>query len=247
MKKILILIYSVLLLYNLSYTENKNRLNLDEILKKVDDIRAPSNHFKCELEIVCYKNDKETSVKKFELYVGDETKSLVKFVYPYEDKGKFLLMVEENLWFYNKRTKNPIRITPQQRLLGEVSNSDVARVVYSVDYTPLNAEEVVIGDTHMYKLFLKAKTKAAYDSITLFVDKETYKPYKAEFYTVGGKLLKTAYYKNYQMILDKERPTETEIIDEIRKGNRSVIKYSNFEIKEFPSYYFQKEHLQYMK
>jgi len=248
MKKIFIFIPFVLFLYNnLSYTEIENKLSLDEILKKVDEIRAPSNHFKCELEIVCYKDNKKISLKKFELYVGDETKSLVKFTYPYEDKGKFLLMVKENLWFYTKGTRNPIRITPQQRLLGEVSNSDVARVVYSVDYTPLSADEVIINNVSMYKLTLKAKTKAAYDNIILFVEKETCKPYKSEFYTVGGKLLKTAYYKNYQMILGKERPTETEIIDEIRKGNRSVIKYSNFEIKKFPSYYFQKEYLQYIK
>jgi len=219
----------------------------EEILKRADEIRAPSKHFSCDLEIISKRGDEERT-KKLKLFVGDETKSLVKFVYPPADKGKFLLMVDENLWFYTIGIREPIRITPQQRLLGEVSNGDVAKVVYSVDYSPVSINEWEIDDKKMYRLELVAKHKSAtYGEVTLFVEKETFNPYKAEFYTISGKLLKTAYYGSYQLILEKKRPTEMKIVDELRTGQSSIIKYSNFEIKEFPEYYFQKTHLKYLQ
>lgn len=219
----------------------------EEILRKVDEIRAPSKHFVCDLEIISRKGEKKIT-KKFKLFVGDETKSLVKFVYPPADKGKFLLMVGENLWFYTQGIRKPIRITPQQRLLGEVSNGDVARVVYSIDYSPVSISEMEMDNKNMYKLQLVAKRKSAtYGKIALLIEKETFNPYKAEFYAISGKWLKTAYYKNYELILEKKRPTEMEIIDELRKNQSSIMKYSNFEIKKFPDYYFQKAHLKYLQ
>jgi len=243
MKRIVFLFFLVLMMDNFGFTLP----SAEEILKKVDEIRAPSKHFVCDLEIVSREDRKEIT-KKFKLFVGDETKSLVKFLYPAADKGKFLLMVDENLWFYTQGIREPIRITPQQRLLGEVSNGDVARVVYSIDYSPVSTGEMEMDNKRMYELQLVAKRKSAtYGKIILLIEKETFNPYKAEFYAISGKCLKTAYYKNYELILGKERPTEMEIIDELRKNQSSIMKYSNFEIREFPEYYFQKTHLRYLR
>lgn len=243
MQRIIFLFFLVLIVNNSGFALPPP----EEILKKVDEIRAPSKHFSCDLEIVSKQGEKKRT-KKFKLFVGDETKSLVKFVYPPADKGKFLLMVDENLWFYTQGIRKPIRITPQQRLLGEVSNGDVARVVYSIDYSAVSISEMEIDNKKVYELQLVAKRKnATYGKITLLVEKETFNPYKAEFYAVSGKRLKTAYYKNYELILEKKRPTKMEIIDEHRKNRSSIMKYSNFEIKKFPEYYFQKTHLKYLR
>ena len=94
-------------------------------------------------------------------------------------------MIDNNMWIYFPSTRQPIRISPAQQLLGQVSNADVARVVYSIDYKAESVEEDTAGTDKLLKLTLKAKTEgAAYGSIKLWMNKDSYKLNKAEFYTM---------------------------------------------------------------
>lgn len=218
-----------------------------DILKKIDEIRAPAESFSFDLEIIV-KTKNEQKISKYTVYVNSATKSLVKFTYPAEDKGKIMLMVGNDMWMYFPTTQNPIRISPQQRLLGDVSNADAARVVYSIDYEVITSTRELINNFELLKLTLKPKTKnAAYGEILLWVDTETYKPYKAEYYSSFQKLLKTVQYKEYQEILGNQRPTLLEIYSEFSKDKITLMKYSNFKLETLPDKYFRKEYLKYVK
>ncbi|MBI3813642.1 MAG: outer membrane lipoprotein-sorting protein [Nitrospinae bacterium] len=207
-------------------------LTPQEILEKVDNIRAPANTFIFNLKVTVNKADEESDTE-FSVRIKDAKKSLVVFKSPPSNKGRVLLMVEDNMWIYIPWTRNPIRISPQQQMMGRVSNADVARVVFSLDYSVESVEDD--------KLTLLAKTKgAAYKGITLWIEKDTYKPVKSEFYAISGKLLKTAYYKGYKEILGKERPTILEIHDAIKESEISIMEYSNIKIEDTPDAHFQK-------
>lgn len=214
-------------------------LTPQEILTKVDEIRAPGDTFIFNLKVSI--NDEEKSEAEFVVRVKEAKKSLVVFKSPPANKGRVLLMVENNMWIYIPGTRNPLRISPQQQLIGRISNADVARVVYSLDYSV----ESLKDEDKMTKILLTAKTKAAaYKSINLWIEKETFKPIKAEFFAISGKLLKTAYYKGYKEILGKERPTRLEIHDAIRESEISILEYSNIKIKDTPEAYFQKSFME---
>lgn len=211
-----------------------------EILEKVDEIRAPANTFTFHLKVTVNKNDQDSKAEFF-VRVKDARKSLVIFKSPPSNKGRVLLLVENNMWIYIPGTRNPLRISPQQQIMGRVSNADAARVVFSLDYSADSAAEDVLDGQKVLQMSLSAKTTgAAYKNITLWVKNETYQPVKAEFFALSGKLLKTAYYKEYQEVLGKQRPTVLEIHDGIRESEVSVMEYSGLRMEDTPDAYYQK-------
>jgi hypothetical protein len=219
-------------------------LTPDEILKQVDRVRAPAETFVFNVKLTVLKED-GNSVNEFLVRVKNAKKSLVTFIAPLMNKGRVLLMVEDNLWIYIPNTRNPIRISPQQQLMGQVSNADVARVVYSLDYKADSMVEEMFDSQPALKLKLSAKTKgAAYGTIALWIKPDTFQPIKGEFYALSGRRLKTVYYKNYQDILGQLIPTVLEIKDEIQKSATSILEYSNFKLEDTPDGYFQKSFME---
>jgi hypothetical protein len=159
-----------------------------------------------------------------------------------------MLMVGNNLWIYIPTSRNPIRISQQQRLMGQVSNGDVARTNFAGDYVPTLLREEELEGKLSYVLELKAKSKeVAYHRIIYWVEKDSFDPLKSEFYTISGKLLKTAYYQGYEEIQGRERVTRLVIVDNFRKGQSSIMEYSNMEIEEFPDRIFQKSYLKHLR
>jgi len=85
-------------------------------------------------------------------------------------------MVGRDLWVFLPDISKPLRISLQQRLLGDVSNGDLARANFVGDYMP-SIEEVRQA---FYVLLLKAKSEdVTYGSIKLWVDKKSFRPLKA--------------------------------------------------------------------
>jgi outer membrane lipoprotein-sorting protein len=217
------------------------------ILKAVDEIRAPGPDFTFDLTLTYKPGGKAPIVQKFSLAVKDAVKSLARFTDPVDTRGRVLLMVGQDLWMYLPTTSQPVRISAQQRLLGQVSNGDVARVAFSYDYTARVSGQEKLDD-HIYtQLELTPKTRdAAYGRILLWVDPETYRPYQGQFYAFTGKLVKTAIYKGYSRVLGKERPMLIEVRDELRKGEVSIMEYSNMRIAHTPDSSFRKDNLRYV-
>ena len=246
MKKILFLILTmVIFVFSASPVR---AISPEEIIKEADKARGPGDSFSFELKVTSQKPDRKDQIFKFEVLVKGIDKSLVKFTYPKRDKGKVMLMVGNNLWIYIPTSRNPIRISQQQRLIGQVSNGDVARTNFAGDYIPRLLREEELEGKLSYVLELKAKTKeVTYHRIIYWVQKDTLNPLKSEFYTISGKLLKTAYYQGYKKILGRERVTRLVIVDNLRKGQSSIMEYSNMEIKDFPDRIFQKSYLKHLR
>jgi len=112
---------------------------------------------------------------------------------PVRFKGSKILQVERNMWMTRPGLSKPIPISPRQRMSGQASNGDIAATNYAGDYdAQLGATENVDSDP-CYVLDLSAKHKrATYDKIRYWVSVKRVVGIKAEFYSVSGKLLKTA-------------------------------------------------------
>src|SRR5688572_22950424 len=159
----------------------------DEILKAVDDVRAPGPTFTFDLKLTYSRPRKEAIVQKYDVAVKEGTKSLVRFTAPEDVRGRVLLMVGQNMWMYVPTVNQPVRVSARQRLLGTVSNADVARVVYSYDYEAklLGTENVATAACN--KLELSPKTQdAAYGKIVLWSEVRTNHPVQAQFYGTTG-------------------------------------------------------------
>ncbi len=216
------------------------KLSPAELLRIADQTRAPGKTFTQEVKVTYKKGDKSTT-NILVTRVKDAIKSLAIYKYPASQKGRVILMVENNMWIYFPGTKKPIRISPAQQLLGQVSNADVSRVVYSVDYDAVSVEDDNTGKEKLLKLNLKAKSKgAAYGSIEIWMKRDSKKLVKAKFYTLAGRILKTIYYKGYKNVQGRERPMIQEIHDAIKTSEMTIMEYSNMKVQDTSDNYFQK-------
>ncbi len=216
----------------------------NEIVKKADMVRAPSKPFSIITEIYYYKKGNLSTKQVVKVYIKDRANSIVKFLKPAKMKGRVLLMSGDNVWIQVPGSRNPIRLTPQQRLLGQASNGDIARMNYVGDYNASLIKIQKIKNKEYYVLKLTAKRRGVtYQRIKYFVEKETFRPYQALFYAKTGKILKKATFAGFQQMAGDLRPTKVIIYDMIKKNEYTILKYRNIMFKSLPAYYFQKNYL----
>ncbi len=218
-------------------------LPAQSIIEKVDAFRMPWDAFLIRTHITAYQNDQVKESAVYDAYIQGNEKSLV-----IEKEGKNrdmkILYVEEKLWVQLAGSRRPIRITPMQRLMGQASNGDVARVSFGEDYDVQDAGEAALGKISCRKLLLAAKKKSAtYHRITLYVRKTDFRPVKAEFFLVSGKHFKTAFYEKYRSLAGSMILQRMTIFDELRKNRKTVLEYSHMEEKQIDAKYFNKNFL----
>lgn len=213
------------------------------ILEKVDAIRSPSDNFVFTVKLQSQTSSSENE-SEFEVFVRNSTKSLVLYRQPIKQRGRSLLLDGANMWIYIPGTSRPVRISPQQQLIGAVSNADVARVVFSLDYIAGSIEKQRLDDLPVLKLDLRARqNNVPYQRIDLWVAEKNLHPLKADFFSLSGKLIRTIQYSGYQNVLGKERPTILQISDAINPTIKATLSYSNFKIKDTPEEYYQPSYL----
>jgi hypothetical protein len=119
--------------------------------------------------------------------------SVAEVAEPVRSKGTKLLQVERNMWLTKPGLSKPVPISPRQRMSGQAANGDIAATNYAGDYdAQLNGTESIDGEAcHVLDLTAKHK-RATYDRIKYWVSVKRGVGIKAEFYSVSGKLLKTA-------------------------------------------------------
>lgn len=229
-------------------------LDAAAILTASDMIRNPSQPFSIAVNLTEYKDNKSTDSTSLIVYSKAEKetgqyRSLVRYLAPLRDSGKLMLKNGNDMWFYDPNSKASVRISPQQRLLGQAANGDVVTVNFAKDYYPvLHGEEMIRdGEQHertCFKLNLSAAAAdVTYDHIEMWVDSKTNGPVKGKFYSESGALLKTVYYRKYRQELGVERPTEIVIIDGLNPKWVTVMRYSQYRYREIPDAWYQRDYL----
>lgn len=228
--------------------------NAQALLAASDAVRNPAQPFRVTVTLTEFEKGQQVDASTLVSYSrtlegNGQFASLVRFAKPERDSGKLLLKTGHDLWFYDPATKSSVRISPQQRLLGQASNGDVVTVNFARDYqaTILGEETVQDGERRQrrsHKLQLTATNPdATYPSIELWVDAENEWPLRARFYAESGRLLKTAYYRRFQQQLGADRPTETVIIDGLSPQSVTIVRFSEFAFKNLPTSWFQRDYL----
>lgn len=214
------------------------------ILKKTDEIRFPNESFQVDVHISTTSPGQTTEKHKYRILSKGNENSLVMAMEPASERGQILLMRGRDLWIYMPSITQPIRLSLSQRLTGQVANGDIARANFSGDYDPKILRIDNINDEKYYVLELTGTDRSVtYQKVILWVNQTNYRPYRAEFYSLSGRLLKTSMYENFQMILGRLRPTHLTMKDALRKDEVSVLEYSEMKLKELPDKVFTKNYL----
>jgi len=224
------------------------------ILAASDAVRNPDKPFGLTVLLIEYRNGRQVGDNTLQVYSradlnSGQFRSLVRFVAPPRDADKLMLKNGNDMWFFDPSSKATIRISPQQRLLGQAANGDVVTVNLAKDYhAELAAEEdVQDGDRqmrHCYKLAVSATApNVTYDHLEMWIAVGSNRPVKARYYSESGRLLKTAYFRRFQTQLGGERPTETIIIDGLDPNWVTVMRYSDYAWRDVPEVWLQRDFL----
>lgn len=225
-----------------------------QLLEASDAIRNPGRPFSLTTTLIEFRGGQQTGTNTLTVYSKEDPasgqfNSLVRFDAPLRDANKLVLKNGSDLWFYDPNSQASVRISPQQRLLGQAANGDVVTVNFAKDYraTLAGEEDVMDGDhksRHAYKLALTARAPSVtYSAIEMWIDAANHQPVKARFYAESGKLLKTTYYRKFAEVLGADRPTETVIIDGLDPGWVTVMRYSDYAWHDIPDEWLQRSYL----
>ena len=147
-----------------------------------------------EIRLISHDGNKVDEPQRLLVKATDDA-SVAETFEPSRFKGSKILQVGRNMWLTRPGLSKPIPISPRQRMSGQASNGDIAATNYAKDYEAQLAQEEAVEGEACYVLDLKAKhNRATYDKIRYWVSIKRSVGVKAEFYSVSGKLLKTAHF-----------------------------------------------------
>lgn len=210
-------------------------INKHEILRQADIARGNVGGIQWTVHIVAEENNRtQDQTLKVQSKNYD---FLAVFIDPPRVRKQRVLLVDHNMWFMKPGLRKPVPISPRQRLLGAASYGDIAATNYSNDYEITQFREEFLDGEKCYFFDLKATNKkATYDRIKYWVSAERLVGVKAEFYTISGKLFKSATYEHDNRIVvdGHTQPFISAIFikDALIGDNLTRMDFSDYSVKE---------------
>ncbi len=212
-----------------------------EILEAADQARGNLAGIEWQIKLHSIENGRE---QRRTLRVKARGRnSLAEFRVPARVKGRKLLMLDRNMWFVKPGLKKPVPISARQKLSGGAANGDIASTNYAGDYQPESMTEASLDGEPCYLFDLHSlNQKVTYDRIRYWVSQSRQLGIKAEYYTVSGKLLKTAVfeYDNTLTIDGKPTPFVSKMViqDAVVVDNITTMDYDQVQAKAIPDSVF---------
>lgn len=218
--------------------------NADTIVEKADLVRFPKEGFQVDVSVNSASSEGQVENRKYRIMSKGNENTIVITTEPASEKGQILLMKNRDLWVFLPNVSQPVRLSLSQRLTGQVANGDLARANFKGDYNPKLLRTETIDKNEYYVLELNAVDRGVtYNKVMYWVRKADYHPYKAEFYTVSGKLIKTCKYEDFQKLAGQMRPTKMLMEDALKQNEKSTLVYSDMQLKDLPDKLFTKDYL----
>jgi len=208
-----------------------------QILARADTWRGGFDSAVVRVKLTNYEAGRMTEAADFEVSAKGDN-SLVKFL-SVRSKGQSLLMRGDDMWFFLPAVARPVRITPIQRLLGNVSNGDLARLRYAADYDATVEAETNVDGVACTVLDLRAKRKGAtYQRVRYVVRRSDARPVQAEYFLTSGKAIKTASFSEPRQMAGRETLTRVDIQDAMHPSTKTTIEILSIVARELPDKLF---------
>ena len=163
----------------------------DEILARVDRLRHPWPAFRVDLTVTAKEGQSPSRWRVSARENGDSRLDGLSE----KEKGRAVLMLGDQMWLLLPGSKRPMKITPQQRMMGSAAGGDVARTRFRKDYSVQSLHEEALEEQACWRLELEARSPIiSARTVRLWVAKEGLLPLKAEFRLASGKLARTAFF-----------------------------------------------------
>jgi hypothetical protein len=159
----------------------------EEILARVDRLRHPWPVFTVELTLQA-----QGPPQRWKVSARENGDARLDGLSP-KERGRAVLLLGDQMWLLLPGSKRPVKVTPQQRMMGPAAGGDVARTRFREDYTVQSLAPGNLEGQGCWRLELTAKRPSlSARQAVLWVAKEGSLPLKAEFRLASGKLARTA-------------------------------------------------------
>ena len=214
------------------------------IVEKADQVRFPTEGFQVDVDIVTTRQGQRAEARKYRVLSKGNENTVVLTTEPASERGQILLMKARELWVFVPTVSQPVRLSLSQRLTGQVANGDLARANFGGDYTSkLLRTESLEGESYHVLELIAVDRSVTYPRVVYWVKQANGWPYRAEFYSLSNRLLKTSRYENFQPLAGRVRPTRLIMEDALRQGEQSVLEYSEMRLRDLPDKIFTKDYL----
>jgi len=216
----------------------------ESIVRKADDARFPTPGFEAAVTIESSGTGEPVPTRSYRVLSKGNENTAVMVTEPASERGQIILMKGRDLWVFLPNLSQPVRLALSQRLSGQVSNGDLARANFTGDYKPKVLRTEIVDGEPTYVLQLDAVDRGVtYHKVIYWVRKAGYRPYKAEFYSLSDKLLKTCSYEAFKRLAGAMRPTRLVMRDALRPEEQSVLIYTEMKPRDLPDRIFTKDYL----
>lgn len=219
-------------------------LDANALVAAADAIRFPAEPFQVQVRVSSISTRGKNELHEYQVLQKGYDNSIVRTLLPVSEKGQVMLLKGADLWVFLPQVSQPVRLPLSQRLTGQVANGDLARANFGGDYqATLVKEEDINGERYAQMELIAARRGVTYQRVLYWVSLSTHRPYKAEFYTVSKRLMKTGVYQNFIDMGGTLRPSRLVLSDALHKGEESVLEYSGLKTRAIPDKVFTKEFL----
>src|SRR5438105_4424045 len=216
-----------------------------EIVVATDKVRNPDKPFRSTLRLAEYVGGQERDHDSLVVFSKEDPatgqfRNLVQYVEPARDAGKRVLLDGHSLWFYDPDSKVSVRISAQQRLIGQAAIGDILTVNLAADYAASVVGTETIEDAtrqprKCWHLELKASNDlATYNRVEYWVEQGSFYPIKGKFDSDSGRLLKIVYFRNSAQRLGAVRATAASIIGAGDSSRASTATLGEYAYQERP-------------
>ncbi len=214
------------------------------IVTKADEVRFPQDGFQVIIDIASTSPGEPADERKYKILSKGNENTIVQTLEPASDRGQAMLMRGHDLWVFMPNISQPVRLSLAQRLTGQVANGDLARANFAGDYEPKILRSETVDGEKMHVLELTAADRGVtYAKVLYWVRQSNNWPHKAEFYSLSDRLLKVCRYEKFQALGGRTRPTQLVMEDALKKGEVSVLRYSQMSAKDLPDRVFTKQYM----
>jgi len=182
---------------------------------------------------------KGTRVKAYSMhsYGRGQDEMAMEYLEPARDKGTKMLKKRDELWMYLPS------IEKVQKLSGHLLRDDLMGSDMSYEdlmessrwqkaYTGTIVGDELVDGRKAWKIDMKARdTTVSYPRRVIWVDQASYIPVRQELYALQGMLLKTWLMSDIRSIEGREFPMKMVVEDQVQKGSRTEIVFSNVSFK----------------
>ncbi|MCX7274402.1 MAG: outer membrane lipoprotein-sorting protein [Burkholderiales bacterium] len=214
------------------------------MVQRADEIRFPRDAFQVDVRVTSTSGGQTQDPRRYRILSKGNDNTIILTLEPTAEKGQNLLMKGRELWVFMPSVSQPVRLSLSQRLTGQVANGDLARANFSGDYlATLKGQETIGGREHHVLELAAGERSVTYPRILYWVRAGDFHPQRAEFHSLSGKLLKTCRYEQFATLGGRVRPTRLVMTDELKRGDESILDYSDLKSVELPDRLFSKEYL----